>query len=65
MIRINGLRGRQKSKIWRSRILAEQALAQERRSLALKMLQEDIPLETIARITGFAIAQLQGLQGEL
>jgi hypothetical protein len=45
----------------RLRILEEQA----RRSLFLKMLQEDIPLETIALITGFAIGQLQALQGEL
>jgi hypothetical protein len=28
------------------------------------MLQENIPMETIARITRFAIGQLQGLQGK-
>jgi hypothetical protein len=36
----------------------------ERRSLALKMLQESIPLETIARITELTIARLQQLQAE-
>lgn len=35
---------------------------EERRSLALKMLQENIPLETIARITELTITQLQQLQ---
>jgi predicted transposase/invertase (TIGR01784 family) len=36
----------------------------ERRSLALKMLQESIPLNTIARITELTIDQLQQLQTE-
>lgn len=38
---------------------------QERRSIALNMLQENLPLETIARITGLTIAQLEELQQEL
>lgn len=37
---------------------------EERRSLALKMLQENIPIETIARITEWTIAELQQLQVE-
>jgi hypothetical protein len=37
----------------------------ERRSLVLQMLQENIPLETIARITEFSIAQLQQMQAEI
>jgi predicted transposase YdaD len=40
----------------------EQGREEERRSLALKMLQENIPVETIARITELTIAQLQQLQ---
>lgn len=40
----------------------EKGREEERRSLALKMLQENIPLETIARITDLTIAQLQQLQ---
>ncbi len=43
---------------------AKQELDQERRSLALKMIQENIPLEIIARITEFTIAQLQQLQAQ-
>jgi len=42
----------------------EKGMEKERRSLALKMLQENIPLETIARITEFSIAQLQQLQSQ-
>jgi predicted transposase/invertase (TIGR01784 family) len=37
---------------------------EERQTMALKMLQENIPVETIARITGFSTAQLQQLQSE-
>jgi predicted transposase/invertase (TIGR01784 family) len=37
---------------------------EERRSMALKMIQESIPIETIARITEFTIEQLQQLQAE-
>lgn len=44
---------------------AQQDLEQERRSLALKMLRENIPLETIARITEFTLEQLQELQSNL
>ncbi|MDX2239387.1 MAG: hypothetical protein NW224_01775 [Leptolyngbyaceae cyanobacterium bins.302] len=42
----------------------EEGREEERRSLALKMLQENIPLETIARITELTIAQLQQLQAD-
>ena len=35
---------------------------EERRSLALKMLQENLPLETISRITEFSAEQLRQLQ---
>jgi Uma2 family endonuclease len=37
---------------------------QERRSAVLKMLDEDIPIGTIARITGFTIEQIQQIQAE-
>jgi hypothetical protein len=37
-----------------------QTLAPERRSLFLKMLQEDISLDTIAVITEFAISEVEG-----
>jgi hypothetical protein len=37
---------------------------EERRSLALKMLQEDASLDLIARVTGFSMEQLQQLQSE-
>ncbi len=37
-------------------------IEQERQKIALKMLQENIPLETIARITELTIEQLQQLQ---
>lgn len=40
----------------------EKGREEERRSLALKMLQENIPLEMISRITELTIAQLQQLQ---
>jgi hypothetical protein len=42
----------------------ETGVEKERRSLALKMLQENIQIETVARITGFAIGQIQALQTE-
>jgi Putative transposase, YhgA-like len=42
----------------------EKGIEKERRSMALKMLQENIPLETITRITELTIAQLQQLQAE-
>ncbi len=36
----------------------------ERRSIALNMIQENLPIEAIARITGLTIAQLQQLQDD-
>jgi hypothetical protein len=43
----------------------ETGVEKERRSVAVKMLQENIQIETIARITGFAIEQIQALQAEV
>ncbi len=37
---------------------------EERRSIALRMLQENILLEAIARITEWTIAELQQLQAD-
>jgi hypothetical protein len=34
------------------------------RSAVLKMRQEDIPIGTIARITGFTVAQIEQIQAE-
>jgi hypothetical protein len=42
----------------------EKGIVKERRSMALKMLQENIPIDLIARITEFTIEQLQQLQAE-
>jgi predicted HTH domain antitoxin len=42
----------------------EQGKEQERQTIALNMLQENISLETIARITGLTIEQLQQLQSD-
>jgi predicted transposase/invertase (TIGR01784 family) len=42
----------------------EQGREQERQLIALNMLQENISLETIARITGLTIEQLQQLQSD-
>jgi predicted transposase YdaD len=39
-----------------------EAREKEREKIALKMIQENIPLETISRITGLTIEQLQQLQ---
>lgn len=36
----------------------------DRRSIALNMLQDNLPLETIARFTRLTIDQLQQLQGQ-
>jgi predicted transposase YdaD len=36
----------------------------QKQSIALKMLGKNIPLETIAEVTGLAIEQLQQLQTE-
>ena len=35
---------------------------EERKSIALNMLKDNLPLETIARFTGLSIAQIQLLQ---
>jgi predicted transposase/invertase (TIGR01784 family) len=40
----------------------EQGRDRERQSIALKMLGKNIPLETIAEVTGLTIEQLQQLQ---
>jgi predicted transposase YdaD len=37
---------------------------EERQAIALNMLKDNIPLETIARLTGLTVAQLQQLQTE-
>jgi predicted transposase/invertase (TIGR01784 family) len=42
----------------------EQGKEEERQMIALNMLQENISLETIARITGLTIEQLQQLQSD-
>jgi hypothetical protein len=47
-----------------ARIQVQQELEQERRSMALKMLQENIPIETIARITKFTTEQIQAIQAD-
>ncbi len=44
------------------RLQTQQALQQERRSIALKMLQDKLSLEQISRFTEFTIAQLQEMQ---
>jgi predicted transposase/invertase (TIGR01784 family) len=44
--------------------IGESVALQKARSIALNMLQENLPLETIARITGLTIAQLQELQSD-
>ncbi len=41
-----------------------EAKAKERRSMALKMLQEGATLEFVAKVTGWTIEQLQALQAE-
>ena len=40
----------------------QQARQDERETIALNMLQENMPLEAIVRVTGLTIAQLQQLQ---
>jgi predicted transposase YdaD len=42
----------------------QEAQEKERRSMALKMLAEHMPLEQIARITGLPIAQIQDLRSQ-
>jgi Uma2 family endonuclease len=46
------------------RLEAELALAKEKRTIALNLLQENIPLKTIARTTGLTIAQLEEIKGK-
>jgi Uma2 family endonuclease len=48
----------------RSRLEAEQALVREKETIALNLLQENIPLETIARTTGLTMAQLEEIKGK-
>ena len=40
----------------------EKGVEREKQAIALNLLQENLPLETIARTTGLTIAQLQDLQ---
>jgi predicted transposase/invertase (TIGR01784 family) len=40
----------------------EQGKEQERQSIALNLLRKNIPLETIAEVTGLTIEQLQQLR---
>jgi hypothetical protein len=42
--------------------IEQMGIERERQKIALKMLQENIPLETVARITELTIEQLQQLQ---
>jgi predicted transposase YdaD len=46
------------------RIGYDRGKVEERKSIALNMLKDNLPLETIARFTGLSIAQLQQLQTE-
>jgi hypothetical protein len=48
----------------RSRLEAEQALVREKETIALNLLRENIPLETIARTTGLTMAQLEEIKAE-
>jgi predicted transposase/invertase (TIGR01784 family) len=45
--------------------IGESVALQKARSIALNMLQENLPMKTIARITGLTIEQLQNLEQEL
>ncbi len=51
------------TKLEDTRVFRE-AKEEERRSIALNLLRENISLETISRTTGLSIEQLQALQGE-
>ncbi len=42
----------------------EQGREEEKKAIALNMLKDNLPLETIARFTGLSIAQLQSLQAD-
>jgi predicted transposase YdaD len=46
----------------RSRLEAELALAQEKQTIALNLLKQEIEMETIAQVTGLTMAQLKRLQ---
>jgi predicted transposase YdaD len=50
---------------WKETRVYQEAREEERRSLALKMLQENISIETITRITEFTLEQLQQLQAQV
>ena len=41
-----------------------EAIALQTRSIALNMLRKNLPLDTIADVTGLTIAQLQELEGD-
>jgi predicted transposase/invertase (TIGR01784 family) len=42
----------------------EKGREEEKKAIALNMLKDNLPLETIARFTGLTIAQLQQLQAQ-
>jgi hypothetical protein len=42
----------------------EKARTEERRSLALKMLQEGATLDFVTKVTGFSAVQIQDIQAE-
>jgi predicted transposase/invertase (TIGR01784 family) len=42
----------------------EQGMEEVRRSIALKMLQENMPIDTIARFTNFSVEQIRQLQAQ-
>ncbi len=44
------------------RIQTQQILQQERETIALNLLQQGVPIETIAQATGLALAQVQAIQ---
>ena len=50
------------SRLEQERLESASRLEQAHRSLALKMIQENMPLETIARITNLTIAQLEQIR---
>lgn len=52
------------TKLEETRVFRE-AQEEKAQSLALRMLQERIPIETIARITEFTIPQIQALQDQV
>jgi predicted transposase YdaD len=46
------------------RLEAEKALAEEKQTIALKMLRKNMDLQTIAEVTGLTIAQIENLQSQ-